>query len=393
MIASGDVAFHGADETSGDGEAEAGAAGVDVGAAVEFVEDGVFGSFGDALAVVADGDFEGIGEEGGGDFDGRALRGVGGGVVEDVGEGLGEETAVEFEEREGIEAGGEEWAGAEFFFERRGGGADDVFEFFPVEVRAEGIGFDAGHAEEVVDDVLEPAGGGGDFRGVGVRGGEPVEGGADDGDGGFEFVGDTVEESAVEPFAFSEEVSAVAFGEEGFAFAVVAFEGVLALAEVGGEVAHAEGDDEEESEDGEVARVFDTEGEVGLEEDEIPCEGAENGHEDDRAAVPAGSCEDDGHEEHEGGEEVTGLWEDGTAGGGDGEDDGESAAVLGDEGEGVGFLSGGGVWFHGGEPGSDLDLLAQFDDSAYGNLEIGSGLLGETAGEGEQVFAPAGHAW
>ena len=70
MIASGDVAFHGADEPAGDGEAEAGAAGVDVWAAVEFVEDGVFCAIGDALAVVADGDFEGIGEEGGGDFDG-----------------------------------------------------------------------------------------------------------------------------------------------------------------------------------------------------------------------------------------------------------------------------------------------------------------------------------
>ncbi len=313
--------------------------------------------------------------------------------MEDVREGLGEETAIEFEEREGIEAGDEERAGAEFLFEGSGGGADDVVEFFPVEIGAEGIGFDAGHAEEVIDDVLEPAGGGGDFCGVGVRGGEAVEGGADDGDGGFEFVGDAVEESAVEAFAFCEEVSAVAFGEEGFAFAVVAFEGVFALAEIGGEVAHAEGDDEEEGEDGEVAWVLDEEGELGLEEDEVPCEGAEDGHEDDRAAVPAGSCEDDRHEEHEGGEEVSGLREDGAAGGGEGEDDGERAAVLGDEGEGIGFFSGGGVWFHGGEPGSDFDLLAQFDDSAYGNLEVGSGLLGETAGEGEEVFAPAGHAW
>lgn len=41
---------------------------------------------------------------------------------------------------------------------------------------------------------------------------------------------------------------------------------------------------------------------------------------------------------------------------------------------------------------SDFHLLAEFDDAADGDLEIGGGLLGNFTGEGEQVFAPAGHA-
>jgi hypothetical protein len=40
----------------------------------------------------------------------------------------------------------------------------------------------------------------------------------------------------------------------------------------------------------------------------------------------------------------------------------------------------------------DLHLLAKLDHATDGNLKIGGGLLGELAGEGEEVLAPFGHA-
>lgn len=41
---------------------------------------------------------------------------------------------------------------------------------------------------------------------------------------------------------------------------------------------------------------------------------------------------------------------------------------------------------------SNLHLLAKLDHAPHGDLEIGGGLLGKLAGEGEKMLAPAGHA-
>ncbi len=161
------------------------------------------------MGAVAGGDHE---------FDRGASRGVGGGVGEEVYDGLLEEDEVGADEWEGGFDGDVERVVAELVLGGFDGDVADIGEVAPVEGGPDVAGLEAGDVEEVSDETVEAGGSNEDFvgesRGVGgevLERAEAGRGGGDGGEWGAELVGDGVEEALAEAFGFGEQAG-VLFG-------------------------------------------------------------------------------------------------------------------------------------------------------------------------------------
>ncbi len=275
--------------------------------------------------------------------------GVLGGVVEHVGEGLGQQAAIEAKQREGIGFGEAQRVVGEFAGQRGCCSVEDVADFAPVGARFDGIGFHARDFDEVFDDALQAPDGRVDFGGEGVEGVQSFEGSADEGDGRFEFVGNTVEEGAVEALGFGREFGAVFVLLKFLSLAVMLFESGFAGSDSGDEVSHGDGHDKKHGEHDGVLGVGDVEGEPWGDKEVVPDEGGSGGHGEDGAPVPAGAGQDDGQKKHQRGEHRSGVGQEEPAGGGEYEEDGESPAELGYHVHGdtiLGVGEGGGIGGH-----------------------------------------------
>jgi hypothetical protein len=212
------------DEAADDRETEAEAAGAGGVAALKFLKETLTHRGREAGAAVGDGEENadaGVVDAGGEENrrgGGRMVRGV----EEEVGDDLLHERGVGAEEREVVGNGDLERMGDERITDAVEGGVDEIVGIAPIEAGLECAGFEARLVEEIIDEPIEAAGGGGDFRGEGeargfVGGGEAFSGSAEDGEGSFQLVGNAIEERAVEFLGFGEEFFAVAGGAEVFA--------------------------------------------------------------------------------------------------------------------------------------------------------------------------------
>jgi hypothetical protein len=75
--------------------------------------------------------------------------------------------------------------------------------------------------------------------------------------------------------------------------------GDLAHAQAAGEAAHADGDDEEHAEHDPVFGLVDVKCELRRDEEKVPAQGAERGHEHDRSTTETQRRQHDGEQEHQ----------------------------------------------------------------------------------------------
>jgi len=128
--------------------------------------------------------------EAGGEEDRRGGGRVVRGVKEEVGDDLFHKRGAGAEVREVVGDGDFQRMEREGIADAVEGGVDEVVGVATIELRPERAGFEARLIEEIVDETVEAAGGGGDFgceAGAGrfVGGGEAFGGGAEDGEGRF----------------------------------------------------------------------------------------------------------------------------------------------------------------------------------------------------------------